>query len=86
MSKVVDIEYCGAWGYGGPATRLKDFIIKNIEGVQVKCHSANGTTGVIQVSWDKNGKLETVWKKGKQETNENHAQIVALLKQSQWSP
>ena len=23
MVRVIDIEYCGGWGYGGPALRLK---------------------------------------------------------------
>jgi len=26
MVKSIDIEYCGGWGYGGPANRLKKSI------------------------------------------------------------
>lgn len=81
MSKKVDIEYCGAWGYGGPASKLKAFIAGNYgEPLDINVHSANGTTGTIKVSWIKNGALQTVWEKGKQDTINGHAQILALLK------
>ena len=85
MSKQIDIEYCGAWGYGGPATRLKDFISKNYgENVEIKTHSAGATTGTIKVSWIKGGALATVWEKNKAETEAGHAQILAALKANAW--
>jgi hypothetical protein len=85
MSKIIDIEYCGAWGYGGPATRLKDYIKQNYGSeVEVKCHSAGSTTGTIQVSWIKQGALNTVWNKGKLDTTKNHETILGLLKQNEW--
>lgn len=85
MSNKVDIEYCGSWGYGGPAQRVKKAIIEQLPGVEVNCHSANGKTGTIKVSWVKGGNLQTVWEKGRGDTEAGHAAIVALLKQSQWT-
>ena len=85
MSNQVDIEYCGSWGYGGPATRLKDYISKNYgENLNIKTHSATGVTGTIKVSWIKGGSLDTVWEKGKAETEGAHAEILGLLKQKAW--
>ena len=85
MSKQIDIEYCGSWGYGGPSKRVKDYIIKNYgEQVEVNTHSSTGVTGVIKVSWIKNGALQPVWSKGKAETESGHAEILALLKQNAW--
>lgn len=68
MSKVIDIEYCGSWGYGGPAMRLKKYLVEKFPGVEINNHSAKGTTGVIQVSWIVDGKKSVVWSKGKGET------------------
>lgn len=79
----IEIEYCGAWGYGGPATRLKDRLAKDL-GVSVSAHSASGVTGVIEVRWVKGGNKETIWKKGKAETEAAHDEIVQLMKKSQW--
>ena len=62
MSKKVDIEYCGAWGYGGPAMKLKQFLLNTYGSpLEINVHSANGTTGTIKVAWIKNGALQTVW-------------------------
>ena len=80
MSNKIDIEYCGSWGYGGPANRLKKSITENLPGVEVNSHSAKGQTGTIKVSWIKNGALQTVWEKGKAATENGHSSIVALLK------
>lgn len=86
MSKKVDIEYCGAWGYGGPAMKLKQFLLSNYTApLEINLHSANGTTGTIKVSWIKNGALQTVWEEGRQDTINGHQQILGLLKQHEWS-
>ena len=79
----IEIEYCGAWGYGGPATRLKDRLAKDL-GVPVNAHSASGTTGVIEVRICKGGNKEVVWKKGKPETEAGHDEIVGLAKKALW--
>ena len=50
MSKRVDIEYCGSWGFGGPANELKKSIKAAYQGVEVNCRSASGKTGVIKVN------------------------------------
>ena len=84
MPNKIDIEYCGAWGYGGPATNLKKKIEADL-GVEVNSHSANGVTGTIKVSWVKDGKLETVWEKNKADTVNGHDEILKLLKSSQWA-
>lgn len=82
LSNKVDIEYCGACGYGGPANRLKKAIISAL-GVDVDAHSANSKTGIIKVSWVKGGNLMTVWNKGREPTEAGHSLIIDLLKQSQ---
>ena len=62
MSKKIDIEYCGSWGYEGYGIRLKNYIINNYgEGLQVVAHYAQEVTGTIKVSWVKEGQLITVW-------------------------
>jgi selT/selW/selH-like putative selenoprotein len=87
MSKRVDIEYCGSWGYGGPANRLKKSIQDANPGVEVNSRSAQGKTGKIAVRIvDSNGAITEVWANGKAETEANHAQIVAKLKaEGLWS-
>ena len=79
----IEIEYCGAWGYGGPATKLKDRLAKDL-GIPVNAHSASGTTGVIEVTVCKGGAKEVVWKKGKPETIAGHDEIVGLAKKALW--
>lgn len=78
----IDIEYCGACGYGGPAKRVRDSILKAFPNDKVNSHSANSKTGTIKVSWVKGGNLATVWNKGKAETETGHSQIIDLLKKS----
>jgi selT/selW/selH-like putative selenoprotein len=73
MSAKIDIEYCGAWGFGGPANRVKAAIKNAFPDVQIDCHSASGKTGVVKISWIQDGKLETIWNKGKQPTEDGHA-------------
>lgn len=73
MVKHIDIEYCGAWGYGGPATRLKKAIQATFPDVQISCHSAGKSTGTIQIAWiEDTGKKNILWSKGKAETENNH--------------
>ena len=85
MVKHIDIEYCGAWGYGGPATRLKKEVEAAFAGVQVSCHSAGKSTSVITVSWiDDNGNKKVLWSKGRADTENSHKEIVQLLKDNQW--
>ena len=79
----IEIEYCGAWGYGGPATRLKDRLSKDL-GVPVSAHSASGTTSVIEVRVCKGGNKDSIWKKGKAETEAAHNEIVGLAKKALW--
>lgn len=62
--------------------KLKQFLLTNYTApLEINLHSANGTTGTIKVSWIKNGALQTVWEKGRQDTINGHQQILALLKQ-----
>lgn len=86
MSKRVDIEYCGSWGYGGAAMRAKKAVQEVYPDAEVSCHSAKGVTGTIKVSWVKEGQLQTVWEKGRGQTDcsEGREEIVKLLKQSEW--
>ena len=82
MSKVLDIEYCGGWGYGGSAMRLKQALAERFPGVEVNCHSASSRTRKIEVAWIIDGKKNIVWSKDREETNEEHAKIYKLLKES----
>lgn len=34
MGRII-IEYCGGWGYGGPANRLKKAIAQHIPGIEI---------------------------------------------------
>lgn len=43
MGRII-IEYCGGWGYGGPANRLKKAIAEHIPGLEVECISAGKMT------------------------------------------
>ena len=81
MPKIIDIEYCGGWGYGGPALRLKKIIEAAFAGVEISCHSASTMTSKIEVAWIDNGTKSIVWSKGKADTEKNHQEIVKLLKE-----
>lgn len=62
MPKQIDIEYCGSWGYGGAAKRLKEAIEKGYgDKLDIKVHPANDVTSTIKVSWINGGQLKTVW-------------------------
>ncbi len=82
MSKSIDIEYCGSWGYGGPATQLKNSIAQSIPNAQISVHSAGAKTGTIKVSVVEAGNRNVVWNKGRGETVSGHAEIIAALKQA----
>lgn len=84
MTKVIDIEYCGGWGYGGPANRLKKALSEAFPNVTINCHSANGMTSRVEVAWIDGGNKQIIWSKGKNETESGHANIIAALKGSQW--
>ena len=68
MSKVIDIEYCGGWGYGGPALRLKKALAVKFPDVEINNHSAKGLTGKVEVAWIKDGQKQIIWSKGKADT------------------
>lgn len=84
MSNKIDIEYCGGWGYGGPALKLKKAIAAKFPDVEINNHSAKGTTGKIEVGWIINGQKKIVWSDGRAKTEESHNAIIDLLKNSQW--
>ena len=68
MSKSIDIEYCGAWGYGGPSLRLKKALQESFPDVEINSHSAGKVTGKIDVAWIIDGKKNVIWSNGKAET------------------
>ena len=72
MPKAIDIEYCGAWGYGGPALRLKKRLTEAYPDVEINCHSANAKTSKIEVAWIENGNKNIVWSKNKADTENSH--------------
>lgn len=84
MAKKIDIEYCGGWGWGGTATRLKKALQQAFAGVDIDCHSANGWTGKVVVSWVDGGQKKVVWEGGRDATDGGHAAIANALKGSQW--
>ena len=84
MPKIIDIEYCGGWGYGGPALRLKKKILESYPDIEINCHSASTMTSKIEVAWIDNGNKNIVWSKGRADTENGHDQIIANLKESQW--
>ena len=65
MSKVIDIEYCGSWGYGGPALRLKKALQEAFPDVEINNHSASSKTGKIEVAWIDGGNKKIIWANGK---------------------
>lgn len=72
MSKVIDIEYCGGWGYGGPAMRLKKSLTEAYPDVEINCHSAKDLTSKIEVAWIEGGNKQIVWSKGRADTENGH--------------
>jgi hypothetical protein len=72
MTKKIEIEYCGAWGWGGIANNLKSALQKAFAGVEVDCHSAGQKTSLVQVAWINNGHKNVVWSKGRQDTEKGH--------------
>jgi hypothetical protein len=57
--------------------------LESFPDAEVNSHSASSKTGAIEVSWIVNGQKTSIWKKGKGETENGHAEIAQLLKQSQ---
>lgn len=84
MVKVIDIEYCGGWGYGGPALRLKKSLQAAFPNHEINTHSAHGLTGKIEVAWIEGGNKKIVWSKGKADTESKHETIIDNLKSAQW--
>lgn len=82
MGKIY-IEYCGGWGYGGPALRLKKALLAAFPGVEIECESADETTSRIEVYWIEGANKKMIWSKGKAETDneKGHNEIISLLKQ-----
>lgn len=65
MVKAIDIEYCGSWGYGGAADRLKKELHKVFPDVEIICHAFHGKSQKIEVSWIEEGHKHVVWSKSK---------------------
>lgn len=80
MGKIY-IEYCGGWGYGGPALRLKKSIAAAFPNVDIECQSADGTTSKIEVFLIEGANKKLVWSKGKADTENGHNEIIKLLNQ-----
>lgn len=68
MVKVIDIEYCGGWGFGGPAQRLQKALKQAYPDLEVNIHSANGRTSLIEVAILDGDKKQMIWSKGKADT------------------
>jgi selT/selW/selH-like putative selenoprotein len=85
MAKILDIEYCGAWGYGPSATQLKKALAAVFPEVEINCHSAGSSTSKIEVAWISEGQKKMVWSDSKKATNDNHAKIIELVKGSAWN-
>lgn len=75
MGRII-IEYCGGWGYGGPANRLKKFIAEHIPNIEIENISAGKTTSKIEVYWVAGDERKAIWSNGKAATEENHKEIV----------
>lgn len=84
MAKKIEIEYCGGWGWGGTATRLKKAVQQAFAGVDIDCHSANGWTGKVVVSWVDGANKKHVWDGGRDATDSGHATVINALKSTQW--
>lgn len=56
--------------------RLKKSIQEAFPEVEINCHSAKGTTGVIDVAWMDGGNKQIIWSKGKADTEGNHQTII----------
>ena len=80
MGKIY-IEYCGGWGYGGPALRLKKSLMAAFPNVEIDCESADGTTSKIEVFWIEGVNKKMIWSKGKADTENGHNEIIKLLQQ-----
>ena len=46
MGKIT-IEYCGGWGYKGPANKLKGALAVQFPNVEIDCFSAGSRTSKI---------------------------------------
>lgn len=51
MVKSIDIQYCGSWGYGWTASRLKASIQSAFPEININCHSAQALTGKIKATY-----------------------------------
>ena len=71
MPNTIKIEYCGGWGYGWIASRVRNLLLQSFPDATMDFKSARGITGKVEVSWIKDGKKEVVWSGGRQETAQN---------------
>lgn len=80
MGKIL-IEYCGGWGYRGPANKLKESINQAYPTAEIECVSAGQKTSKIEVFWIDGGNKTPVWSNGRAQTDSGHQEIVQALKQ-----
>ncbi len=67
MGKIY-IEYCGGWGYGAPALRLKKSLLAAYPDVEIDCQSSEGMTQKVEVFWIEGNNKRLIWSKGKADT------------------
>lgn len=84
MGKIY-IEYCGGWGFGGPALRLKKALMAAFPNVEIDCQSADGWTNKVEVYWIEGATKKLYWSKGKADTENGHNEIITLLKSAWWN-
>lgn len=51
MSRFIDIEYCGSWGYGPLAMHLKRFLERCYPKEKIYCHASQFKTLLVVVAW-----------------------------------
>lgn len=72
MSKKIDIEYCGSWGFKGPAARLKNILQQAFPNHPISTQPASAKTSRIEVKIVEGENKNIVWSDTKINTEQGH--------------
>lgn len=71
-NKNINIEYCGSWGFRGPAGRLKNLLQQAFPQSKVSIQEAPTITSKIEVKVVEGHNNSTIWSEGRAKTESSH--------------
>lgn len=84
MNKKIEVEYCGSWGFRGPASRLKNILQQAFPGSNVGLIEAASSTSRIDVKVVDGDKQSIVWSGNRAEATKSDEEIKQKIKNTMW--